>query len=303
MRLSPDVFEIDCTVVVPKIEAFIREKMRALSRLGVVVPLSGGLDSSTVAALCARAVGRENVTGLMLPDIKGSPDALRFGRMVARDLGIRTRVINMTRILHAAGTYRFVANLVPSRKLLSSIVRKRMATAKRNLFIEALKGSDDIMVRKAIASIYAKQRARVVVSFHYGDLNRLLVVGTAHKSEDLLGLYVKFGIDDCADIMPLKNLYRSHILQIARHVGVPREVIERTPNPEMLAGIEDKYFDVLKVPSESVDLVLFGLESGMSDEDIASSTGVTVEKVAEIREIMRLSEHMRAPSMSLNPLE
>ena len=188
MRLSADVFVIDCTVVVSKIEAFIREKMRALSRTGVLVPLSGGLDSSTVAALCARAVGKENVMGLMLPDLKGSPDALRFGRMVARQLGIRTRAINMTRILGAAGTYRFVANLVPSRKLLSSIVRKRMAAAKGNLFLEALKGSDDPMVRKAIASIYVRQRARVVVSFHYADLNRLLVVGTAHKSEDLIGV-------------------------------------------------------------------------------------------------------------------
>ena len=103
--------------------------------------------------------------------------------------------------------------------------------------------------------------------------------------------------------MPLKNLYRSHILQIARYVGVPQVVIERTPNPEMLPGIEDKYFDLLKIPSQRVDLVLFGLESRMSDDDIASSTGVTVQKVAEIREIMRLSEHMRHPSMSLNPLE
>jgi NAD+ synthase len=178
-----------------------------------------------------------------------------------------------------------------------------MATAKNNLYLEALKGSDDPMVRKAFASVYARQRARVVVSFRYAELNRLLVVGAAHKSEDLLGLYVKFGIDDSADLMPLKNLYRSHILQIAPYVGVPQFVIERTPNPEMLPGIEDKYFDLLKVPSESIDLVLFGLQSGLSDDDIASSTGVALKKVAEMREIMRLSEHMREPSMSLNPFE
>ncbi len=303
MRLSPEVFQIDCTVVVPKIEAFIREKMGALSRAGVLVPLSGGLDSSTVAALCARAVGRESVTGLMLPDIKGSRDARRFGRMVAKELGIHAHSINMTHILQASGAYRFVSNMVPSRKLVSSFVRKHMAEAETNLFLRALRGSDDRMVRRAFASVYAKQRARVVVTFRYADLNRLLVAGTAHKSEDLLGLYVKFGIDDSADIMPLKNLYRSHILQIAHYVGVPRYVIERSPNPEMLPGIEDKYFDVLRVPAESVDLVLFGLESGMSDDDIATGTGVKTQKVSEIREIMSLSEHMRRPSMSLNPLE
>jgi NAD+ synthase len=302
MRLSPQLFEIDCTVVVPRIEAFIREKLQALSRKGILVPLSGGLDSSTVAALCARAVGRESVTGLMLPDLKGSPEAVRFGRLVARELGLRTRSINMTPILLAAGVYNFAANLVPSRRLLAAIVRRRLQEANRNMFLEVLRGSDEKMVLSAFASTYARQRARVVVTFRYADLHRLLVVGTAHKSEDLLGLFVKFGVDDCADLMPLKNLYRSHILQIAKYIRVPQSVLERTPNPEMLPGVEDKYFDLLGIPSEQVDLVLFGLESHMTGEEIAAETGVALAKVAEIGEIVRLSQHMRQPSMSLDPL-
>ena len=162
MHLSPEIFAIDSAVVVSRLEAFIRDSMHSFSRAGILVPLSGGLDSSTVAALCARAVGRENVTGLMLPDIKGAPDALRFGRLVARNLGIRTHTINMTRVLMAVGAYRFAANLVPSRRLLASIVRRHMARAGRSLFLDAIRGSDDAMVRKAFASIYARQRARVV---------------------------------------------------------------------------------------------------------------------------------------------
>jgi NAD+ synthase len=302
MRLSPEVFLIDCSVVVPRIEAFIRDAMRSLHRAGIVVPLSGGLDSSTVAALCARAAGRENVTGLMLPDIKGSPAARRFGRLVVKELGIRGKVINTTDILRAAGAYRFIANLVPSRRLLSSLVRKALAGSGKNLFLEGIRGSDDPFMRRAFASIYARQRARVVVTCRYADLHRLLVAGSAHKSEDLVGLFVKFGIDDSADIMPLKHLFRSHILQIARHVGVPNAVVERSPNPEMLPGVEDKYFDVLRVPSDTVDLVLFGLEHGMSDEELAEQSGVSREKAAEIREMVELSGHMRSPSMSFDPL-
>jgi NAD+ synthase len=301
MRLSQDVFAIDCAVVVPRIEDFIRNAMRSLHRDGIVVPLSGGLDSSTVAALCARAVGRENVTGLMLPDIKGSPQAVRFGRLVVKELGIRGRVIDTTTILAAAGAYSFVANLVP-RRLLSRFVRNTLARPGKNMFLEGIKGGDDPFMRRAFASIYARQRARVVVTFRYADLHGLLVAGSAHKSEDLMGLFVKFGIDDSADIMPLKNLFRSHVLQVARHVGVPSSVIGRTPNPEMLPGVEDKYLDVLRVPSETVDLVLFGLEHGMADADIAAQCGLTGEKTAEIRSIFELSAHMRAPSMSLDPL-
>jgi NAD+ synthase len=157
-------------------------------------------------------------------------------------------------------------------------------------------------MRRAFASIYARQRTRVVVTFRYADLHRLLVAGSAHKSEDLLGLFVKFGIDDSADIMPLKHLYRSHILQIARYIGVPNAVIDRSPNPEMLPGVEDKYFDLLRVPSDQVDLVLFGLGHGMSDEEIAERSGVSGAITAEIRQMVEMSSHMRSPSMSVNPL-
>jgi NAD+ synthase len=303
MNLSPDVFKIDCSVVVQRIEAFIQNAMLSMHRTGIVVPLSGGLDSSTVAGLCARAVGKENVTGLMLTDIKGSPHALRFGRLVVKELGIRGHAINTTAILGAAGAYRFIANLVPSRRLLSTIVKRTLAGSGRNLFLEGIKGSNDPFMRRAFASFYARQRARFVVTCRYADLHRLMVAGSAHKSEDLLGLFVKFGIDDSADIMPLKHLYRSHILQIARYIDVPNAVIERSPNPEVLPGVEDKYFDVLRVSSEQVDLVLFGLEHGMSDEEIIEQSGVSGAKTAEIREMVQMSSHMRSPSMSLNALD
>jgi len=88
-KLTPAVFHLDLGAVVPAIERFIDAKMKELGRQGIVVPLSGGLDSSTVAALCARAVGPELVTALLLPDRLGAPDALRFGRLVAAGLGVK----------------------------------------------------------------------------------------------------------------------------------------------------------------------------------------------------------------------
>ncbi len=237
----------------------------------------------------------------MLPDIRGSREAVRFGRLVVKELGIHGHLIDTTAILAAAGAYSFVANLVP-RRLLSRLVRKTLAGSRENLFLEGIKGGDEPFMRRAFASIYARQRARVVVTFRFADLHGLLVAGSAHKSEDLVGLFVKFGIDDSADIMPMKHLYRSHILQVARHVGVPGAVIARTPNPEMLPGVEDKYLDVLRLPSETVDLALFGLEHGMPDSDIAEQCGLTTARVEEIRGIVATSAHMRSPSMGPDPL-
>lgn len=298
LKLTPAVFELDLEAVVETIERFIRTGMEELGRDGIVVALSGGLDSSTVLTLCARAVGPGRVTALLLPDRKGAADALRFGRMVARQLGVRAVELDTTRLNRAGGVYDFVAYRVPARGLVARVVKWYLGRPGESLFVAAVRGSDRRMAREALASIYTRQRLRMVATYRYAELHRLLVVGSAHKSEDLLGLFVKFGVDDAADLMPLKGLYRSHLLAIARAVGVPGEILARSPNPEMLPGITDKYLDVVKVPAPAVDLVLWGIEHGLPDADIAHDTSVDVAKVAEIREVVRLSAHMREPSMS-----
>src|SRR5665648_73130 len=215
MTLTPAVFDLDVDAVVPAIERFVRDAMGDLARQGIVVPLSGGLDSSTVLALCARAVGPDRVTALLLPDRKGAPDALRFGRLVADRLGVRTAEVDTTRVNRAAGVYRFLGYRLP-RLLVARIARSRLSGRDESPFVAGLRGTEDPLTRQALAAVNARQRLRMVVTYRYAEQRRLLVVGSAHKSEDLLGLFVQFGADDVADVMPLKGLYRSHILRIAR---------------------------------------------------------------------------------------
>ena len=296
MKVSPAVFELDVPAVVGAIEQFISEQVTELDRAGIVVPLSGGLDSSTVLALCARAISPDRVTALLLPDSRGSRDALRFSRLVAGRLGVRVVVQNATRVNRAAGVYNFVGYRLPMRRLVARVVRTYLAGDANNVFLAGVRGTDHLLTRQALAAIYARQRLRMVMTYRYAELHRLVVVGTAHKSEDLLGLFVKFGVDDAADLMPLKGLYRSHVMRIAAAVGVPAEVLERSPNPEMLPGIDDKYLDVFGVPAPTVDLVLWGVEHGLSDAEIAHDITVDPAKVAELREAVRVSAHMRQPS-------
>jgi len=296
MKLDSCVFELDLDRIIPVIETFIAAKMNELGRRGIVVPLSGGLDSSTVAALFAQSVGRDKVIALLLPDRQGAPDAIKFATLVADRLGIKTVRQDTTKLNKSGGVYDFIANKVPNKKLGASVVRRYLVGDNGNFYLAGIAGTDHQLTREALASIYAKQRLRMVTTYHYAELHRLMVVGSAHKSEDLLGLFVKFGVDDVADLMPLKMLYRSQVLAIAARVGVPTEVLERSPNPEMLPGIEDKYQDVLHVSSEVVDLVLWGIEQGLDDAFIAESVALPVAKVAELRDIVRLSAHMRHPS-------
>lgn len=285
-------FALDVPATVARLEAFIRDRMAGWGRVGVVVPLSGGLDSSAVAALCARAVGPERVVALLLPDRRGARDALRFGRLVADRLGVRAVEIDATRLNRAAGVYDFVGYRLPPR-LVAAVARRRLGRSGRNVFVEGLRGSGRRLTREALAAINARQRLRLVVTYRYAERNRLLVVGAAHLTEDLLGLFVKFGVDDCADVMPFKDLYRTQVLALARALDVPAEVLARTPNPEMLPGVDDKYRDVFGVPAATVDLVLWGFRIGAVDEEIARRTGVDRVTVADLREAVRLSAHMR----------
>lgn len=298
MRLNPEVFKINARQVESQIVKFIQGQTKELGRKGIVVTISGGLDSTTVLALCVRAVGKNRVTGLMLPEKKGNPDAVKFARLAAKRFGVKTATINITPALKALGVYDFIVNLIPGRELTRQFVKGYMKVSGSNPFIDRIRGKGNALTNMGIASMDTKHRVRMAVVFKYAEERNLLVAGCAHKSEDLLGLFCKFGVDDNADIMPVKNLYRSHILQLAEFTGVPSEIINREPNPDMVPGIEDKYFDVLGVRSDTADLVLHGLEIGMKPAEIARQTAISIEKVLEMEEIVRLSRHMRTPSLA-----
>lgn len=299
MKLNREVFLIDCEAQCRRIESFLREKLTELHRDGIVVAISGGLDSSTVVTLCVRAVGKERVSGLVLPEKHGNPDAYVFAKKLASSLGIKTIVVDISKLLGALGSYDFIANWVGVPAIVKRAVREIPTERKKEFFLAGIQGSGNALVRQGLASMYSKQRIRLVVTYKHAEERNLLVVGCAHKTEDLVGLFCKFGVDDNADVMPLKHLYRSQILQLARYLGVPADIIERTPNPDMLPGIEDKYWDVLGIRSETLDLLLYGLEHGMQCEEIADQMHMELAKVQEIQALMRSTAHMRQPAFSL----
>lgn len=175
-RLSPTVFGLDGPAVAREIERFIADQVTELGRAGIVVPLSGGLDSSTVLALCARVVGPERVTALLLPDKRGSKEALRFSRLVAGRLGVRFVVQDATRVNRAAGVYTFAGYRIPLRRVVARAVRTYLAADRENIFLAGMRGTDHRLTRQALAAIYARQRLRLVMTYRYADLHRLAVV-------------------------------------------------------------------------------------------------------------------------------
>jgi NAD+ synthase len=298
-KLEKEIFTIDSSAYVDRLCQFIRSKFTELHRDGILVPFSGGLDSSTVLLLCIRAVGAENVVALLMPEKQGNPEAMRYSRLVTDQYKVRTITRDISSVLSHLGTYRFALSRIPFRALQDWLTKRYMRTANENPFLQIVRGQANALQRKGFAKINTKHRVRAVMIYQIAEEMNYMVVGCAHKSEDMLGLYVKFGVDDSADLMPLKNLYRSHILQLAAFLGVPDAIMNRTPNPDIIPGVSDKYMDILGLSYEVLDLMVNGIEQGLDNADIASQLNLPLEKVQQIREVVEQTDHMRHPSQSL----
>lgn len=299
--LSEKSLEIDPQKWCSEIETFIRNKFIESKKAGIAVTVSGGLDSSVNAALVARAIGKEKVTGLMLPERFGNPEANKFGHLICKHLGIKSKKIYINPIIRSLKLSSFFLTFFGGREFWKKSIDRIKEKTGDNVqkgYLKMLRGEMIPIFQKYLTKISGRQRARLLLAYKYCEENHLLLAGSAHKTEHSVGLFVKFGIDDCADIMPLKNIYRSHTFQIGRHLGIPKEILNRTPNPDMVPGVTDKYVSYLELSVRKVDLILLGLEKKMSPEEIAGQVKVNEQKVIEIKEIVNLTELQRNPSLA-----
>jgi NAD+ synthase len=300
-NLTPEAFQIDAQEWCKQIETFISNMFSLSYREGIVVPISGGLDSSVVATLCTRAIGKEKVIGLLLPERFGNPEANYYGQLIAKHLDIKTMKINISPILRGLGTSNLFLSAISGREFWKDIVnwflQKRNQTAKI-LYIDALKGKLNPTSRELIAQVNSKQRARLLATYRIADKHNLMVAGSSHKTEQMVGLFIKHGIDDCADIMPLKNIYRSQILQLAECMKIPPDILHRSPNPDILPGITDKYQGYFGIDFLKVELILLGMQMELSTDEIARQLCIDDQTVIRMFEIVQLSESSRSHALA-----
>lgn len=301
INLNQEAFKIDAQECCKQIETFISDNFNLSYRDGIVVPISGGLDSSVVAALCTRSIGKKKVIGLMLPERLGNPEANYYGQLIAEHLDIPTMKINISPILRGLGTSNLFLSAISGREswkgMVNRLLQKRNQTAKI-LYMDALIGKLDASSRKLIAQVNSKQRARLLATNKIADEHNFMVAGSSHKTEQMVGLFVKYGIDDCADIMPLKNIYRSQILQLAEYIKIPTDILHRSPNPDILPGITDKYQGYFGIDYLKVELILLGMQMELSTDEIARQLGLDNQTVIQMFEIIRLSESFRSHALA-----
>ena len=261
-RFGDDPFAIrEPEETVSRLERFLSTHLEEAGARCLVVGMSGGLDSSVAAALCARALGGRRVLGLGLPEKETrNPRGLEDARLVASKYRIRFKIIDITLVVET------------SRNVLSA------------------------KVARGIPWGNVKARLRAMVLYYFANAERGLVVGTGDKSEIMLGYFTKFG-DGACDILPLADLYKTSVRNLARHLGIPERIRVKASSPELWPGQTAER--ELGLSYEKLDRILWGLERWMLPEEIVRETGLKLTLVRKVRERWLKSEHKRRPPLAL----
>ncbi len=262
LDLKLSVLDINLTDVESRIKRFIKSYVENAGASGVVLGMSGGVDSNTVAALCALALGDDKVLGLMLPEEEtfNSKD-IQDAKIVAKKFGIQTQVCEITPALQ--GFYKSMPAFDPTDKI-----------AKGNI----------------------KARTRMVVLYYYANRLNRIVCGSSDKSEAMMGYFTKWG-DVAADIAPDMDLYKTQVRKLAKHLGIPIELADKPSTPALWPN---QFAEVeLGLKYEVLDLILFGLERFMGTKEIADQLGIDEAQVAKVKQRWLGQEHKRR--MPLTP--
>jgi len=292
---------IEPAVVADELASFIRQGVEDFRREGVIVGLSGGIDSSVVATLAVRALGPERVLGLVLPERDSAPESKRLARRLARGLGVRCHTVGLSKLLLLMGVYRRVPLwLLPTRRLKAEMVRRYYAHYARRVgeretpFSAVMVGTRGLRgpwLNQAVAYHRVKVRLRMVLLYYYAELHNLLMLGTCNRTELSVGFFVKHG-DAAVDLAPLAPLYKTQVRALAAYLGVPGEIIARPPSPDILPGLTDE--QAMGLDYATLDQVLWRLERGMDVEAIAVELEIAPEQVRYVDMLTCRAGYLRA---------
>ena len=321
-EVGVDLLRLDPARETQRIAAGIRHTVKGLKRRGVVIGVSGGIDSSVVVYLCARALGKERVLALFMPETDSSSDSLRLGRMVADSLGIRSVVEDISPILTGARCYErrdeSVRKVVPEYRqhdkckiVLPNIIDEYRYSI-FSVTVQSPAGETKTVRLNltaylgVIAATNCKQRARKMMEYYYADLLRYAVAGTANRLEYDLGFFVKNG-DGSADLKPIAHLYKSQVYQLAAYLGVPAEIQQRIPTTDtypLEQSQEEFYFSL---PLAKMDLCLYGKNNAIPAAELASLIGLCEEQVERVYRIIdsrrRAAHYLQAPPELIQDIE
>lgn len=292
---SKDVLKLDCAAEADKCCERIRTIIgKDLKKRGIVLGVSGGIDSSVTLALVVKALGKERVVVLQMPERHSADETLYLSGLVADHFGVERHHEDITGILEATGFYKryveTVRTVIPayndtwkSKIVLPNVIEKQgysiFSIVAQSPEGEQIKARLDLKSYLGIvAATNFKQRIRKMLEYYYADKLNYAVAGTPNRLEYDQGFFVKLG-DGAADIKPIAHLYKSQVYQIAEYLGVPEEIRRRPPTTDTysLAQSQDEFY--FQLPYDKLDLCLYAKNNGISPAVVAPVIGLTEEQV------------------------
>ena len=319
---SKDVLDIDAPAVARQIEEAIRAHvLQSLRRRGVVLGVSGGIDSSVVAALCARALGPERVLALLMPERDSSPDSAMLGELVTSRFAIPTLTEDLSEILHSAGCYRrqheAIRSVFPDFVEGSrfKITLPSILDGDRFNISELTVESPDGTTRSSrmpsaaylqlVAATNFKQRFRKLMEYYHADRLHYAVAGTPNRLEYDQGFFVKQG-DGAADLKPIAHLYKTQVYALAAYLDVPAEVRTRRPTTDTFSLPQSQEEFYFALPYEKMDLCLYARNHHVPAAEIAVAVGLTPQQIErvykDIDQKRRTTRYLHARPLLVEPV-
>ena len=322
-KFSAELLKLHCAQETAKITYKLREiVLKQFKKRGIVVALSGGIDSSVVGALCVRALGKNRVLGLLMPEKDSAPETYELSRLISNHLEIHTVFEDVTDILESLHCYQrrddAIRNVVPEYgpgykcKIVLPSVLEDDRYRVFSVVVQSPKGKQKKvrLTPEAYLGIVAatnfKQRVRKMLEYYHADRLNYVVAGTPNRQEYDQGFFVKLG-DGAADVKPIAHLHKTQVYQLAEFLGVPEQICERPPTTDtypMRQSQEEFYFSV---PYDKMDLCLYGKNHSISPDEVAAAAEMTVEQVERIyRDIdakRNATRYLHTPSLLVDKVE
>jgi len=294
---GPHVFHLDWVAEADRIAKWIVDVLaRRLHRRGLVVAISGGIDSSVCAALAVRAVGANKVFGLLMPERDSSAFSTGRGRELAAHLGIAHEIFDIAPTLEALGCYRHrdqaIRRVFPTYGdgWKNKIVIAGGLKGGINYFKLVVAGPDGTQQEarlplkeylQIVAATNFKQRIRKTMDYFHADRLNYAVVGTPNRLEYELGFFVKLG-DGAADIKPIAHLYKTQVYAMARSLGLPEDICNAQPTTDTysLAQGQDEFYFAL--PHAQMDLALWSSNHDVPAPVLGAALGLNESQARRV---------------------
>ena len=273
-----------------------QDVLHTMKRNGGVIGISGGIDSSVCLALAVKAFGPDKILAIMLPEKDSSPDSEVLAMKLAQIYGVKAIMEDITAALSGFKCYErrdeAVAKVFPeydpgTHKMKIGIKQSGLFSNLPPIFTLTIVDSDGAQKEKIlprneylqiVAASNFKQRTRMSMLYYHAEKLHYAVIGTPNKHEQEQGFFVKYG-DGAADVMPIGNLYKTQVYQLAEYLGVPKEIIDRTPTTDTYSAEQTQEEFFYQLPFDLMDRYWYGFENGYPAVEVAKVMGETGERI------------------------